>query len=134
MKAIFLTINQLCLFLVTLFMVSACSSSHQPVANIVIVEQGQNLSERPEMDEVCKGFHVNENDMQRFIKYSSTTHEHDSSLTSMLPCYSAGTVLLDGQAFQWQLHLGGIAEFHNEQQSFTKVCGIKCCDKIKGIC
>jgi hypothetical protein len=118
-------------------MLSACSN-HIPdneLSSITIVSQGESITNRPEMAAMCKAFYVSEKKLKDFFQYAADTHENQlNDKAKSLPCYSSGLAYLAGEQYHWVLRSGGIAEFYNGEKSFTKICGISCCDDVQGVC
>lgn len=101
--------------------------------NINISLQGQHITERPNMADSCRGFFINEKQIKRFFEHAVLTVNKEKNLLK-LPCFSQGTASLSGEKFNWVIRAGGIGEFSNQRTSFSKMCGIACCNKIQGIC
>jgi len=119
----------------TLLLITACTNHQTPIDNIQITQQGQNIENRPAMHDVCKGFHINDSQVHDFFNNAKmieqgALNEHYKKL----PCFASGTVSLNGEHYQWIIRAGGIGEFFNKTNQFTKICGIKCCDKVQGVC
>lgn len=131
--------NQLKIALIALSIVFICAcsmfSEQQPVDNITVIEQGKYNEKRSNMQSVCKGFYVSPEKFAAFYQHSTIDQKAQiNERYQALPCYSAGTVVLDGKPFKWILRSGGIGEFYSEDSKFTKVCGIACCKKVSGVC
>ncbi len=123
--------------LLAVSMLSGCSNNipDDELSGITIVAQGESIANRPEMTEACKGFYVSEQKLQDFFQYAANTHEQQTNdKAKSLPCYSSGLAYLAGEQYHWVLRSGGIAEFYNGEKSFTKICGISCCDNVQGVC
>ncbi|MDA7746070.1 hypothetical protein N8878_01910 [Psychromonas sp.] len=119
----------------TIIALSACSFSREPIDDIKVIQQGQSSSTRISMKDVCKGFVVDEQKLKDFLTYSSVAENQESNTHyQLLPCFSSGTVYLENQQYQWILRAGGVGEFYNDNDRFTKICGIKCCNKVQGVC
>ena len=99
------------------------------------------------MAEACKGFYVSPEKLKDFFQYAALTHEERvNNNYEKLPCYSSGTAYLGDDEIQWVLRAGGVGEFKNlhhktqnnnqdqTQKSFTKICGVSCCDNVQGVC
>ncbi|PKG38764.1 hypothetical protein CXF74_11740 [Psychromonas sp. Urea-02u-13] len=120
-----------------ILMLSACSSIFPwgDSEQFTIIEQGKNIDNRPNMEEVCKGFYISPSIFDAFFEYASITHEETlNERYKSLPCYSSGITYIEEEKFNWIIRAGGVGEFYNETQSFTKVCGIACCAKVDGVC
>jgi hypothetical protein len=105
------------------------------ISHVEINTQGQNIEQRPKMSEVCKGFHITSQKVASFYHYAKNIKEEEiNNHYKTLPCYSAGIAYLGNEKFQWIIRSGGVGEFYNEKASFTKVCGVSCCDKVQGVC
>ena len=118
-----------------LLLITACANHQTPVENIQITQQGQNIKNRPTMHDVCKGFHLNKSQFSHFYHNAKIVEQDElSEHYKKLPCFASGTVSLNGEHYQWIIRAGGIGEFFNETNQFTKICGIKCCDKVQGVC
>jgi hypothetical protein len=118
-------------------MLSACSNNipDNELSSITIVAQGESITNRPEMAAMCKAFYVNENKLKDFFQYAANTHEKQlNDKAKSLPCYSSGIAYLAGEQYHWVLRSGGIGEFYNGEKSFTKICGVSCCDNVQGVC
>lgn len=110
-------------------------ASNKPIDNINVIEQGKNQSDRKNMQKVCKGFYVSQEKFIAFYQHATIADETQiNKRYKVLPCYSSGTVLFDGEKFNWIIRAGGVGEFYNENRSFTKICGIACCKKVAGVC
>ena len=136
-KAIAVPRLALLLLLLCLTLLSACSTTRgaNELSEIIVVAQGANINSRPEMAEVCKGFHVSPQKLKDFFHHSALTREEQTNNNNeKLPCYSSGIANVGYEEFQWILRSGGIVEFSNEEKSFTKICGIACCDIVQGVC
>ena len=127
----------LIILLQCLTFLTACSTTRgaNELSDIIIVAQGANIQSRPEMAEACKGFHVSPQKLKDFFHYSAPTLEDKTNnYNEKLPCYSSGLANVGYEEFQWVLRSGGIVEFSNEENNFTKICGIACCDIVQGVC
>lgn len=114
------------------FFIVGCSFNQEPVA---VTLQGQHIESRPKMAKVCKGFYVDDNKILAFFEHSAVAEEHElNPLYQQLPCFSSGTIEINNTQYQWILRAGGVGEFFNDNDRFTKVCGIKCCNKVQGVC
>ncbi|PKG83044.1 hypothetical protein CXF85_11905 [Colwellia sp. 75C3] len=125
------------LLLLCLVFLNACSSSRSAneLTEITILAQGENINSRPEMTEACKGFYVSTEKLKSFYLNSALTHDKQASSNKReLPCYSSGIAFLADEQIHWVLRAGGVGEFYNGQKSFTKICGISCCDSVQGVC
>lgn len=136
------------LILLAIVTISACSSrGANELSDITVLAQGESIKERPEMAEACKGFYVSPEKLKDFFQYAALTHEERvNNNYEKLPCYSSGTAYLGDDEIQWVLRAGGVGEFKNlhhktqnnnqdqTQKSFTKICGVSCCDNVQGVC
>ncbi|NQY49695.1 MAG: hypothetical protein HRT50_11445 [Colwellia sp.] len=136
------------LALLAMTTISACSSrAANELTDITVLAQGESIIERPEMAEACKGFYVSPEKLKDFFQYAALTHEERvNNNYEKLPCYSSGTAYLGDDEIQWVLRAGGVGEFKNlhhktqnnnqdqTQKSFTKICGVSCCDNVQGVC
>jgi hypothetical protein len=126
-----------CVLLVGLSLLSSCAS-HRPageLTEIIVLDQGKSIKQKPKMIDACKGFYVTPQKLKNFFRYASLTHEEQASSNyAKLPCYARGTAYLGNEEIQWVLRAGGVGEFYNAQKSFTKICGISCCDNVQGVC
>ncbi|WP_415226566.1 hypothetical protein [Psychromonas sp.] len=113
----------------------ACSFNNDPINRIKITQQGKNIESRPLMSEVCKGFFISPTKLIEFYNNAAITHEEQANNNYLkLPCYSSGIAYFGDEKFQWIIRAGGVGEFYNETKSFTKICGVSCCDKVQGVC
>ncbi len=125
------------LLLLSLVFLSACSANKRAneLTDITVLAQGVNISSRPEMSEACKGFYVSPEKLKFFYQYAALSNEKQNSNNYReLPCYSSGVAYLADEQFHWVLRAGGIGEFYSGQNSFTKICGVSCCDNVQGVC
>ncbi len=123
--------------LLIILMLSACSNNipDNELSSITIVAQGESIATRPEMAAMCKAFYVSENKLKDFFQYAANTRENQlNDKAKSLPCYSSGIAYLAGEQYHWVLRSGGIGEFYNGEKSFTKICGVSCCDNVQGVC
>ncbi len=121
----------------TAYFVTACSSIDKtiPISHIEVITQGKHYTNRPEMKSTCKGFFMSEKKVLAFFHHAALTYEEDTEKKyKVLPCFSTGTAYLYGKIYNWIIRSGGVGEFYNEEERFVKICGIKCCSKIRGIC
>ena len=124
-----------CLMLTTTSIVSCSSRPSDSLSEIIILEQGQNIAQRPEMAEACKGFYVSPEKLNEFFQHARPTHEQQqNSNYQKLPCYAAGVAYLADEKLHWILRAGGVGEFYNEEKRFTKICGVACCENVQGVC
>jgi hypothetical protein len=87
------------------------------------------------MAEACKGFHVTPEKLNEFFNHAKLTHEqHQNTNYQKLPCYTSGVAYLAEEEFHWVIRSGGVGEFYNNEQRFTKICGLACCDNVQGVC
>lgn len=125
------------LFLCCIAMISACSSSRpaNELSEITVLVQGESINQRPEMALACKGFYVSPQKLKNFYQHAALTHEKQSNGNyKELPCYSSGLAYIADDKFHWVLRAGGVAEFYNGEKSFTKICGVSCCNSVQGVC
>lgn len=138
MKLIKLKITMRFFFSITIsYFVVACSSIDKsiPISYVEIITQGMYSPNRPEMESVCKGFFMSEEKVLTFYRNAALTHEKDvDKKYKVLPCFSTGVAYLYGEKYNWIIRSGGVGEFYNDHKRFVKICGIKCCSKIRGIC
>lgn len=122
--------------LLSLLLLNACSSRiANELSDIKTEKQGSYIQERPEMAEACKGFFVNEDTLKGFYTNASITNSEKAINNSeKLPCYASGTTYIGDETYQWVLRSGGIGMFYNAENKITKICGVRCCDKVKGVC
>lgn len=147
----------LAFLLIALSLLSSCSSNRPAgeLSEITVLAQGKSIKQKPAMVAVCKGFYVTPEKLKDFFQHAALTHEEQvSSSYAKLPCYSSGTAYLGNDEIQWVLRAGGVGEFHNlenktqnetsddaqesaqekTQKSFTKICGVSCCNTVQGVC
>jgi len=118
-------------------LLTGCSSidASLPISGISVQEQGLAQDSRPEMTQICKGFLMSHNKLQAFYEHASIAPSLiDEHAMARLPCFAKGTAYLYGEKTTWRLYAGGVAEFYNENKRIVKVCGIKCCRAVQGIC
>ncbi|KGJ94821.1 hypothetical protein [Colwellia psychrerythraea] len=118
-------------------LISACSSSRpaNELSEITVLTQGESIKKRPEMAEACKGFYVSPQKLKEFYQHAALTHEKQGNGNyKELPCYSSGLAYIADDEFHWVLRAGGVAEFYNGEKSFTKICGVSCCNNVQGVC
>lgn len=133
--------KQLALFFITIL--TACAApvydltvtelAKQKLSDITIIKQGQTITERATMSDSCKGFKIKETHISNFYLHSALQAGNTNNRLQ-LPCYAKGTTSISGEKFDWVIRAGGIGEFSNARTSFTKMCGVSCCKKIKAIC
>jgi hypothetical protein len=118
-------------------LLSSCAShkSAGELSEVIVLAQGKSMTQKPRMVAACKGFYITPEKLKNFFQHSSLTHEEQASSNyAKLPCYSSGTAYLGNDEIQWVLRAGGIGEFNSDRESFTKICGISCCNKVQGVC
>lgn len=119
------------------FLVAACSSIDKsiPISHIDVVYRGKNLDNRPQMASVCKGFFLSDKQVKAFYYNAARINEKEPGKKyEILPCYSTGTAYIYGVKYNWVIRAGGVGEFYNDKDRFIKICGKKCCSKVKRIC
>ena len=114
----------------------ACAASNTTLSNISIDKQGQSIESRPAMALSCKGFTITPALLLDFYQHATLSDNENAEVNPLkLPCFTAGTAELSNQDIQWTIRAGGIGEFNfADGKRLTKICGIKCCKKLKGIC
>ena len=130
-------LKQITIALIAAVFIAACSSIDPsvPISHIVVEIQGKNNTANEHMTTVCKGFFMSPELVKDFYHNASLISEKGkNSRYEMLPCYATGTAYIYGIKYTWVIRSGGIGEFFNDQSRFTKICGKKCCDKIKKVC
>jgi hypothetical protein len=130
-------IRLLCFCLV--LTVVACSGpvevKNESASEVRITSQGNSLQDSDAMRSVCSDFQLTKEQVLTYYRESRPSTEaeiHDSF--NILPCYSSGSILIDGEQFQWIIRAGGVGEFFNEQKKILRVCEGRCCRLTKGIC
>lgn len=124
------------LFLIVALL-SGCSlfTYDSPIANVLVEQQGQTAIDRSEMQDTCKGFSVDEAQVYAFYEHATTSQTiTPAAYTDFSPCYVQGRALLYGTEYQWTLKVGGMAHFFNQEKSIYKICGVRCCNKVQGVC
>jgi hypothetical protein len=125
------------LCLISLILLSSCASNRieGELTEITVLAQGKSIKQKTAMIAACKGFNVTPEKLKDFFQHSALTHEDQANSNyAKLPCYSSGTAYLGNDEIQWILRAGGVGEFYNERKSFTKICGVSCCDNVQGVC
>ncbi len=126
------------LVLLSLFIIFPCACSSidesKPISNIEVLYKGKNNTDRPQMSSVCKGFYITRDKVQEFYFSSARIKDTDRKKYEILPCYSEGTAYLYGIKYKWIIRSGGVGEFFNDNDSFIKICGKNCCNKLERIC
>jgi hypothetical protein len=130
--------NIICLILTVTMM--ACSSSivgdpSKPISLITVKQDGASNPDRPAMTSICKGFYLSSEEVRDFyINASLLKDPADPEKYKILPCYAHGTAAIGGKLYDWTIRAGGIGVFTYKEEKLIKICGIKCCDKVPGIC
>jgi len=122
---------------ISLLLLGGCASNRVEgeLSEVTVLAQGKSIKQKPNMIAACKGFYVTPEKLKDFFQYAALTHEKQASSNyEKLPCYSSGTAYLGNEEIEWVLRAGGVGEFYNEKNSFTKICGISCCDNVQGVC
>lgn len=126
------------LLIITLMVSGLFACSSRPadqLSDITVLAQGKNIAQRPEMAEACKGFYITPDKLKDFFQHARPTHEQkENSNYQKLPCFASGVAYLADEEFHWILRAGGVGEFYNDEKSFTKICGVACCDNVQGVC
>jgi len=145
------------LMLLTALFISSCASNRAAgeLSEVTVLAQGKSINQEPRMMSACKGFYITPEKLKSFFQHAASTHEQQASSNyAKLPCYSSGTAYLGNEEIQWILRAGGIGEFYHQQPSlpgsqpedpenssdrkaktsFTKICGVSCCNKVQGVC
>lgn len=121
-------------------LVAACSSGivgdpDKPISLITVQHEGATNPDRPAMTSICKGFYLSGKEVNDFyLNASLVTEPSETSVYNMLPCYAKGTAAINGKLYDWTIRAGGVGIFSYKEEKFIKICGIKCCDKVPGIC
>jgi len=130
-------IKKLIIAVLTFWAVVACSSIDDSLAisNIEITAQGSAQPTRPEMSEICQGFAMSEKKLEAFYNHAVVSKTaYKDGMFKRLPCFTQGVAYFYGDKMTWRVYAGGLAEFYNEKQRIVKVCGIKCCQSVQGVC
>jgi len=87
------------------------------------------------MSTVCKGFFMSPDLVKDFYTHAALIRDTSKNARyEILPCFATGTAYIYGEKYTWIIRAGGIGEFFNETNRFTKICGKQCCSKVKNIC
>jgi len=124
-------------FLLGVLLISSCANNRPAgeLSEVTVLTQGKSITQKPRMIAACKGFYITPEKLKNFFQHSAPTHEEQASDNyAKLPCYSSGTAYLGNEEIQWVLRAGGIGEFNSDRKSFTKICGVSCCNKVQGVC
>ena len=123
--------------LIAAVMMAACSSIDKsvPISHITIEHQGKNNTNDQHMTSVCKGFFMSPERVKDFYDNAYLVAERGKNERyEMLPCFATGEAYIYGEKYTWIIRAGGIGEFFNDKHRFTKICGKKCCAKVKNVC
>lgn len=105
------------------------------ISHIRIAHNGDTEKSRPYMASICKGFLLSKHEIQDFFVYADRVNLGKSNDSyDRLPCYAAGTALINDQPYRWVIRAGGVGIFTNKNKRFMKVCGKGCCSKVSGMC
>jgi len=125
------------IWLICLLLLGGCASSRVEgeLSEITVLAQGKSIKQKPTMIAACKGFYVTPEKLKDFFQHAALTNEKQANSNyEKLPCYSSGTAYLGNEEIEWVLRAGGVGEFYNDRNSFTKICGVSCCDNVQGVC
>lgn len=134
--------KQIFFLFIIVSLLSGCASKAAIVAEdgltiseITIKVNGATSKSRPHMSNICKGFILTKRQVQDFFVYSEHIKDRSSDNSDdILPCYASGSAVINNKPYNWVIRSGGIGDFSDKSDHFTKVCGKGCCDKIPGIC
>ncbi len=116
---------------------SIISVSHDgsTITRIEMKQNGATAKNQSAVFEVCKGFLLSEKQVRDFFVHATFIKDTDpANRYGILPCYSAGTAIINGEPHEWIIRAGGIGEFSSTNSKFVKICGKDCCAKVTGIC
>ncbi|MBI1425483.1 MAG: hypothetical protein GC149_18765 [Gammaproteobacteria bacterium] len=127
---------------VFLVLLSACSSDavvklkdNTRLSDIAINLNGAAIESRPDMVEVCKGFILSRSQIIEYYAHSTLVDDKTAYLKhNILPCYAAGSAVINDSRYKWKIYAGGIGEFTSDSKRFLKVCGKDCCQKMPDVC
>jgi len=105
------------------------------ISDIEILTQGNIPKDDVSAQYLCGDFTLTIEQIKNYYYQSRITNAqeiHDSF--SVFPCYSTGTIKINGEKYTWKIRAGGISRFYNDNKWFLRVCDEKCCKKTKGIC
>ncbi len=108
---------------------------HQIISDIEILTQGNISREGSYFQDLCGDFRLTKEQVKIYYHESRLSNEqevHDSF--NLFPCYSTGTIKINGKKYMWKIRAGGVSNFYNENEMFLRVCDEKCCKRTKGIC
>ena len=129
--------NRILFAIIGLYLATACSSIDKsvPISHIDVEHRGKHNTQREHMAAVCKGFFMSAEKVKKFYDHAALIRDKGKNKTyEMLPCYATGSAYIYGEKYTWIIRAGGIGEFFNDKNRFTKICGKKCCNKVKNIC
>ena len=129
-----------CFHVFLLMVLTSCaigktSYDNKTVSDIKILTQGNISRDNSYFYELCGKFRLTREQVKiyYFESRASTEQEiHDSY--NLFPCYSTGTININGEKYMWKIRAGGVGAFHNKNKILLRVCDEKCCKLTKGIC
>ncbi len=133
----FNNLNKLFYFIISPFIIIGCSTIDEslPFAYVEVIKQGMHNSDRPEMASTCNGFILSPEKITAFYNHAAPVDQMESrEKYHSLPCFSYGTAFIYGEKYEWTIRAGGVGEFYNDKKRLIKICGVKCCDKVRGVC
>lgn len=105
------------------------------ISNIKILTQGNMPKDDLSAQYLCGNFTLTKEQVRNYYYQSRVTtaqEVHDNF--SVFPCYSTGTIKINGENYRWKIRAGGLGRFYNNTKWFLRVCDKKCCEQTKGIC
>jgi hypothetical protein len=126
------------LLLVTFVLTSCTSKSTEDkrskYSDIKIHQQGQSLDSDKIIANACKEFTLNKSSVYRFFNQSHSISEIElHNEYDILPCYSEGSLVLDGKPYSWRIRAGGTGVLSNENEVINKACSEKACSNIPNL-
>ena len=118
----------------------ACTSvrndiSEPVIEEIEILSQGEISRDENYFGKLCGSFKLIEEQIKDYFKYSRLSSEHEINQSfEIFPCFSTGTMYIDGEKYKWKIRAGGVGEFYSNSKSIFRMCEKKCCKKVPGIC
>lgn len=105
------------------------------VSRVRIAAMGQGAGGGADTLSRCSGFLLSEGEVRSYLTHASRFPDSEPERHyRILPCFAAGTAVIDGRKYAWVIRAGGVGELSSGADRFVTICGKGCCDKVPGIC
>ncbi|HHI92826.1 MAG TPA: hypothetical protein ENK04_04815 [Gammaproteobacteria bacterium] len=125
------------IFVISLTSCTTENKNHerQIISDIEILTQGNISREESYFQDLCGDFRLTKEQVKIYYHESRLSNEQEvHDRFNLFPCYSTGTIRINGEKYMWKIRAGGVSNFYNENEMFLRVCDEKCCKRTKGIC